>query len=134
MKRSLLYCAFLFFLLPAWAGTSDVFNESLLQEWRWRLIGPSAPAGRSWTVIGVDADPKTLYATSAGGGLWKSSNHGVTFENVFARGPVAATGAVAVARTDKNLVWLGTGENANTRASHINLLQARWDRWLAGQH
>jgi photosystem II stability/assembly factor-like uncharacterized protein len=83
----------------------------------WRLLGPSMPAGRAWTVTGVESDPKTLYVTTAGGGLWKTTNHGTTFRNVFDRYGSASTGAVAVAPSTPSVVWVGTGEPANTRAN-----------------
>jgi photosystem II stability/assembly factor-like uncharacterized protein len=83
----------------------------------WRLLGPSMPAGRAWTVTGVESDPKTLYVTTAGGGLWKTTNHGTTFRNVFASYGSASTGAVAVAPSNPDIVWVGTGEPANTRAN-----------------
>ena len=83
----------------------------------WRLLGPSMPAGRAWTVTGVESDPKTLYLTTAGGGLWKTTNHGTTFRNVFAHEGSASTGAVAVAPSNPDIVWVGTGEPANTRAN-----------------
>lgn len=88
-----------------------------LARWPWRLLGPSAPAGRAWSVVGVPRQPKTLYVTTAGGGLWKSTNNGVTFAPVFDDQPVASTGVVAVAPSDPDVVWLGTGEPANTRAN-----------------
>jgi len=91
--------------------------STIVQDWPWRLVGPSAPAGRAWTVTGVESDPKTLYVTTAGGGLWKSTNNGTTFEPIFNHESSASTGAVAIAKTDKNLVWLGTGEPACTRAN-----------------
>ncbi|MBI3664601.1 MAG: glycosyl hydrolase [Acidobacteria bacterium] len=92
-------------------------NSNLLREWRWRLLGPSSPAGRAWTVVGVESDPKTLYVTTAGGGLWKTTNRGTTFVPVFDTYASASTGAVAIARSNKEIVWLGTGEPASTRAN-----------------
>jgi photosystem II stability/assembly factor-like uncharacterized protein len=65
----------------------------------------------------VESDPKLLYVTTAGGGLWKSTNNGTTFVPVFNHESSASTGAVAVAGTDKNIVWVGTGEPASTRAN-----------------
>lgn len=93
------------------------FDAGTLKEWPWRLLGPSAPAGRAWTVVGVPSDPRTLYVTTAGGGLWKTSNNGTTFVPVFEFQSVASTGAVAIAESNPNVVWLGTGEPASTRAN-----------------
>jgi photosystem II stability/assembly factor-like uncharacterized protein len=99
----------------------DASSQALLpahtETLEWRLLGPSMPAGRAWTVTGVESDPKTLYVTTAGGGLWKTTNHGTTFRNVFASYGSASTGAVAVAPSNPDVVWVGTGEPANTRAN-----------------
>jgi len=75
------------------------------------------PAGRAWKVVGVESDPRTLYVTTAGGGLWKTVNHGTTFEPIFNFEGTASTGAVAIAKSNPDIVWVGTGEAANTRAN-----------------
>ena len=93
------------------------FNENLLKDWKWRQLGPALPAGRSWYVVANEQDPRIIFATAAGGGLWKSENNGITFRNVFAQYDVASTGYVAISKSDSNIVWLGTGENAGTRVT-----------------
>jgi len=103
-------------ILPA-PLTAQALPPSSTATLEWRLLGPSMPAGRAWTVTGVESDPRTLYLTTAGGGLWKTTNHGTTFRNVFAHEGSASTGAVAVAPSNPEIVWVGTGEPANTRAN-----------------
>lgn len=103
-------------LIPAPVAAQS-FRAEHTASLEWRLLGPSMPAGRAWTVTGVESDPKTLYLTTAGGGLWKTTNHGTTFHNVFTHQGSASTGAVAVAPSDPSIVWVGTGEPANTRAN-----------------
>lgn len=98
-------------------SAQNVFNEDLVKDWHWRQLGPALPAGRSWYVVADENNPKVIFATAAGGGLWKSENHGVTFRNVFAQYNVASTGYVAISKSDSNIVWLGTGENAGTRVT-----------------
>ncbi|MDH3225381.1 MAG: hypothetical protein OEO23_16790, partial [Gemmatimonadota bacterium] len=83
----------------------------------WRLLGPSMPAGRAWTVTGVESNPKIQYLTTAGGGVWKTVNHGTTYEPIFNHEGSASTGAVTVAPSNPDIVWVGTGEPANTRAN-----------------
>ncbi len=92
-------------------------DVNLLSEFRWRLIGPSSPAGRVWQVVGDENNPKTFYVCTAGGGLWKSTDNGTTLIPVFDHETSASTGAVAIAKSNSNLVWVGTGEPANTRAN-----------------
>ncbi|HEY0006321.1 MAG TPA: hypothetical protein VGB17_16185 [Pyrinomonadaceae bacterium] len=103
---------------PAFAqAPAQPFDSGLLAEFNWRLLGPASPAGRVWQVVGVESDPKTFYVCTAGGGLWKSTDNGTTLKPIFDRQTSASTGAVAIARSDQNLVWVGTGEPANTRAN-----------------
>src|SRR4026209_1177256 len=97
--------------------TPSQFNRDLLKEFRWRLVGPSGPAGRVWQVVGVESNPKTFYVCTAGGGLWKSTDNGTTLLPIFDNQTSASTGAVAIAKSNSNIVWVGTGEPANTRAN-----------------
>lgn len=79
---------------------------------QWRLVGPFR-GGRSVAVSGVAADPAVYYFGAAGGGLWKTTDRGETWSNVsdgyFRTGSV---GAVAVAESDPNVVYVGMGEHA----------------------
>ena len=75
-----------------------------------RLIGPSAPSGRVWNVVGVPGQPKTFYACTAEGGVWRTTNHGTTIRPIFDEENAAVCGAVAVAPSDPNVVYAGTGE------------------------
>ncbi|MFN2492451.1 MAG: hypothetical protein ABR501_06160, partial [Pyrinomonadaceae bacterium] len=108
------------YLLVCLASGTSVWAQkqldaNLLSEFRWRLIGPSSPAGRVWQVVGDENNPKTFYVCTAGGGLWKSTDNGTTLIPIFDNQTSASTGAVAVAKS--SLVWVGTGEPANTRAN-----------------
>src|SRR6266540_2694550 len=97
-------------------SASTRLNSNLLSEFKWRLVGPSSPAGRVWQVVGDENDPKTFYVCTAGGGLWKSTDNGTTLLPIFDNETSASTGAVAIAKANSKLVWVGTGEPANTRA------------------
>ncbi len=85
---------------------------------RFRYMGP-APAGRISAVVGVPGDPKTYYLGNASGGVWKTSDGGTTFKPVFDDQPVQAIGALAIADTDPNQVWAGTGESWLIRYSDV---------------
>src|SRR5262245_49576989 len=85
---------------------------------KFRYMGPAA-AGRIATVAGVPGDPTVYYVGSASGGVWKTTNGGTTFEPVFDDQPVAAIGAIAVAPSDPNIVWVGTGESWVIRYSDV---------------
>jgi photosystem II stability/assembly factor-like uncharacterized protein len=88
----------------------------LLQILKPRNIGPANMSGRVTEVAVVDKEPRIQYVASASGGLWKTGNHGTTWTPVFDHAGTAALGAVAVAPSNPNLVWIGTGE-ANPRNS-----------------
>jgi photosystem II stability/assembly factor-like uncharacterized protein len=77
-----------------------------------RLIGPNAPSGRVWSVVGVPSQPKTFYACTAEGGVWRTTNNGTTMTQIFDEENAASCGAVAIAPSDPNIVWVGSGEPA----------------------
>src|SRR5579871_3256213 len=73
-------------------------------------MGP-ATAGRIAAIVGVPGDPSVYYVGSASGGVWKSTDSGASFVPVFDGQDVAAIGTLAVAPSDPNTVWAGTGES-----------------------
>ena len=85
---------------------------------KFRYMGP-APAGRIASASGVPGDPNTYYLGSASGGLWKSTDAGQTFAPIFDDQNVAAIGSIAVADSDPNIVWVGTGEPWVIRYSDV---------------
>ena len=82
----------------------------------WRSIGPANMGGRITSLAVFEADPTCYYAATASGGLLKTINNGSTFVHQFDKEATVSIGAVAVAPTNRNLVWVGTGE-ANPRNS-----------------
>ena len=76
---------------------------------RWRMIGPFR-AGRVNAVSGVVGQPETFYFGSVGGGVWKTNNAGRTWKPVFDSQSAASIGAIGVAPSDRNVVYVGTGE------------------------
>ena len=85
---------------------------------KFRYMGPAA-AGRISTVAGIPGDATTYYLGSASGGVWKSTDSGQTFVPIFDDQPVYAIGAIAVADSDPNIVWVGTGESWVIRYSDV---------------
>src|ERR1700680_1342588 len=90
-----------------------------LSALHWRSIGPAIAGGRMVSATGTDRDPLLYFAGVAGGGLYRTRNGGMTWEDVWARQAVASGGAVTIAASDARIVWAGTGEgNARNDASY----------------
>jgi photosystem II stability/assembly factor-like uncharacterized protein len=81
-----------------------------------RPIGPATPSGRVDDLAVLESDPTTFYVGMATAGVYKTTNAGTTFTPVFDNEGSGSVGAIAIAPTDANLVWVGTGE-ANHRQS-----------------
>src|SRR5947209_518927 len=90
-------------------------TTAALKNLKYRSIGPAA-GGRVARVTGVPGDPLTYYAATAAGGVWKSTDGGLTFGPIFDDQPVSSTGSIAVAPSDPNVVYVGSGE-ANIRGN-----------------
>jgi len=113
-KLVLLVLSLLFSYLPAQAQqstTADDYN-SIFKPVKWRSIGPFR-GGRAVAASGVVGDPKTYYMGTTGGGLWKTEDMGISWRNIsdgyFKTGSI---GAVAVAESDSNVIYVGMGEHA----------------------
>ena len=76
----------------------------------WRNIGPAVAGGRTAGVAGTDADPYLYYFGGADGGVWKTTNGGLTWQSVWPQKRAGAIGALAIDPNDRNVVWAGTGE------------------------
>ncbi len=103
----------LFLLLPLTAHTKAEhgMNMALLEGLEWRMVGPYR-GGRVTTVTGVPNKPMLYYMGATGGGVWKTENAGTTWENISDEHfNVGTIGAVAVAESDNNVLYVGTGES-----------------------
>jgi photosystem II stability/assembly factor-like uncharacterized protein len=85
------------------------YDPSLFAGLRWRMIGPFR-GGRAVTVSGVVGQPNVFYFGAVCGGVWKTTNAGRTWAPIFDSQPVASIGAVAVAPSDPNVIYVGSGE------------------------
>jgi len=105
----LLLLATLAALRPSGAAADPTANA--LAGLTYREIGPAISGGRTTAVAGSDTDPRVYYAGGAGGGVFRSSDGGVSWHATFDAESVAPIGAIAVAHGDPNDVWVGTGES-----------------------
>jgi photosystem II stability/assembly factor-like uncharacterized protein len=86
-----------------------------LKSLKYRSIGP-AWGGRVSRVAGVPGDPSVYYAATASGGVWKSADGGLSWKPIFDEQPISSIGSIAVAPSDPNVVYVGSGE-ANIRGN-----------------
>ena len=98
-------------VLPAQA-----LDSATIAGFRWRNVGPSNFMGRLSDVQGIPSPSKTVYVAAAAGGIWKSMNNGVTWKPIFDDKDVVSLGMLAIAHSDTNVIWVGTGE-PNSRNS-----------------
>jgi photosystem II stability/assembly factor-like uncharacterized protein len=100
---------------PTTGAPAAAFDPALLAGMRARSIGPAAMSGRVAAITGA---PGTgiLYVGAASGGIWKSTDVGLTWTPIFDDQPVASIGALAVAPSNPDVLWVGTGET-NVRNS-----------------
>jgi photosystem II stability/assembly factor-like uncharacterized protein len=84
----------------------------------WRSVGPANNAGRISVVVGIPGDPFTYYVAGANGGIIRTTNGGTTFKPIFDKQDVSSIGAIAIAPSDPNIIYVGTGEgNPRNNAS-----------------
>jgi photosystem II stability/assembly factor-like uncharacterized protein len=97
-------------------GTVKSPLEEAFSRLEYRSIGPAIMGGRIADVEGVPGDANVVYVASASGGLWKTTNGGVTWKPIFERQGTLSIGDIALAPSNPEVVWVGTGES-NVRNS-----------------
>jgi photosystem II stability/assembly factor-like uncharacterized protein len=84
----------------------------------WRHIGPAAFGGRIDDIEAVPGKPSTIFVGTAGGGVFRTTNNGTTWTPVFDRdGRTTSIGDLAIAPSDPEIIWVGTGEPNNRQSS-----------------
>src|SRR5947207_12981488 len=102
----------LLFLVCSLVVTSIAFaqyNEKTFSAMQWRLVGPHR-AGRVTTVAGIPGRPAIYYFGTPGGGVWKTINGGRLWKPIFDDAHVASIGALALAPSNPEIIYVGTGE------------------------
>jgi photosystem II stability/assembly factor-like uncharacterized protein len=98
---------------------ANATSDPLLRGFEFRSIGPATMMGRIDDIAGADKDPMLLYVGFATGGLWKSTDGGNHWKSQFDNMANASVGAIAIAPSDPNVVYVGTGEANNRQSSSI---------------
>src|SRR5579871_6058658 len=124
MQRSLRMAAVRYVLslglFSAVSAVAQQYPAEMLAGLQWRDVGPMR-GGRTYAVAGNAAQPDTFYMGSAGGGVWKTENSGRTWfpiaDDARSGIPIGSIGAIAVAPSDPNIIYVGTGE-PDIRSQH----------------
>jgi hypothetical protein len=101
------------------APADDQQSTDVLKNLKFRNLGPAAAGGRVTTVAGIPGDPTTYYVGAAAGGVFKTSDGGLTWKAIFEHGSTGSIGDLALDPSNPNSVWVGTGE-ANPRNDVID--------------
>lgn len=112
-SRALVPIAAFLTLLALGCGIASAATgpAGLYHGMKWRLVGPFL-GGRVEAVAGVPTQPDTYYFGAVVGGVWKTTDSGNTWQPIFDKTPTASIGAIAVAPSDPNVIYVGTGERA----------------------
>src|SRR5271155_1199241 len=101
--------AFVAILCPQNAFSQQQDSQSLFPEMHWRMIGPFR-GGRVLPALGIPGNPNAYLFGAVGGGVWKTENAGRTWHPIFDAEPTASIGAIAIAASDPQVIYVGTGE------------------------
>ena len=99
------------------ARAQRTLDAGMLNTLRFRPIGPATMSGRITDLAISESDPTLMYIASATGGVWKTTDNGITVEPVFEKQSVHSVGALGLFQGDPNVVWVGTGEATNRQSS-----------------
>jgi len=91
--------------------------NAIFANLEWRNVGPAIMGGRIDDFAVVESNPSIVYAGTASGGVWKTTNGGTTWEPIFDNETVSTIGDIAIASSDPSIVWVGTGEPNNRQSS-----------------
>ncbi|MDX6305912.1 MAG: hypothetical protein QOI77_2881 [Blastocatellia bacterium] len=92
-------------------------TDPMLKRFVWRGIGPASMGGRIDDIAAVESNPYIFYVGFATGGVWKTVNNGTTFTPIFDTYSTASIGDIAIASSNPDTVWVGTGEPNNRQSS-----------------
>ena len=96
--------------LTAWARHQEMAESSPFKDLEWQRLGPKFVGGRIESIDAPRGRPGTIYVGVGAGGVWKTTNGGLTFEPIFEHESTFAIGDLTVAPSEPDTIWVGTGE------------------------
>ncbi len=104
--RSLIVSVFTLF---ATLTSAQPFDQALFSEMKWRMIGPYR-GGRTKAAVGVPSRPGLFYIGVCNGGVWRTTDYGHTWNPIFDEQPTGSIGAIAIAPSNPDIIYVGSGE------------------------
>jgi photosystem II stability/assembly factor-like uncharacterized protein len=128
MKKNFIYTFTLVFLLQVYTGYAQTnpsvaanknnpLNSATFNGLKFRSIGPALTSGRVADLAVNPQNPKEYFVAAAAGGVWKTSNGGITYDPVFEKEGSFSIGCVVYDPNNSNVIWVGSGENNNQRSA-----------------
>jgi photosystem II stability/assembly factor-like uncharacterized protein len=108
-KTHRVLCLILWLGVPLMPLFAQQYDQKLFAEMRWRCIGPFR-GGRTVAITGVAHRPSVFYMAPVNGGVWKSDDFGETWKPIFDDQETGSVGALAIAPSDPNIIYVGSGE------------------------
>ena len=113
----ILFCLIPILVSGTIGSDQEFFDEDLLKVFNYRALGPARQGARILDIIVPESQPYTFYVSTASGGLWRTVNNGTTFESIFKNPGKMPIGDTAVALSNPDIIWIGTGTAASGRIS-----------------
>ena len=108
-KQKVLVAGILAVFAAAIPSSAQQYDQKFFSEMRWRCIGPFR-GGRTVAITGVPHQPNLFYIAAVNGGVWRTTDTGNTWEPIFDDQDTGSVGAIAVAPSDPNIIYVGSGE------------------------
>ena len=102
----------------SWQKHQQIIAESKFKGLKWRNIGPIMQGGRVVSIQVSKQNDNVIYLAYASGGVWKSTDKGITFESITDSLPSQIVGGFAIDPNNENILWMATGENNSSRSSY----------------
>ena len=96
---------------------SALLSSSPLANFKAKNVGPTNMSGRIID-IEVASNPNTFYVAAASGGVWKTTDNGQSFAPIFDHQAALGIGAMALSKSNNDVIWVGTGENNSSRSTY----------------
>ena len=107
--------------IQSWNTHKQLQDNSDYKNLPWHNIGPVVQGGRVVAIRSSRQNDNILYLAYASGGVWKSTDRGITFSNITDQLPSQIVGSFAVDPNNDQILWLGTGENNSSRSSYAGM-------------